>query len=249
MAPSLRFAVPAHADPVATVKARTQRMSDANLNSHQNGWYSPGEKLTLVCSKRGQAVKGFFSFNIPNGGWDNLWYKTSDNSFVADVDIETGTLQDVAQDCGGGDAPAPAAAPSGGRAKGATTQRNPFDTAELIGYCTYGAQEQVHSNAGYYISALTGPAVAWADQARGAGWTVVSDPQARSLVVFDAAAAGNPDGHVAWVDAVNGNNITITEMNYGRGATAANGYHTVGFNKFDTRHIKSGPGLSYILIP
>ncbi len=103
---------PASADPVATVKARTQRMSEPNLNSHQNGWYSPGERLTLVCSKRGQAVKGFFSFNIP-GGWDDLWYKTSDNNFVADVDIETGTLKDVTQECGvDGPPPAPAAAPS-----------------------------------------------------------------------------------------------------------------------------------------
>lgn len=29
---------------------------------------------------------------MPNGGWDNLWYKTSDNHYVADVDIETHTL-------------------------------------------------------------------------------------------------------------------------------------------------------------
>lgn len=80
----------AHADPVATVKgARTQRMSDANLGSHQEGWYNVGDKVTLVCSKRGQNVKGFFGFNIP-GGWDNLWYQTSDEHFVADVDIETG---------------------------------------------------------------------------------------------------------------------------------------------------------------
>ena len=95
-------------------------MSDANLNSHQIGWYSPGEKLSLVCSRRGQAVKGFFSFNIPNGGWDNLWYKTSDGSFVADVDIETGTLNDVAPDCTGDRGPAPAQqaapAPDGDRA-------------------------------------------------------------------------------------------------------------------------------------
>ena len=69
--------------------------------------------MTLVCSKRGQPVKGFFSFNIPNGGWDNLWYKTSDGNFVADVDIETGTLNDVASDCGGGNPPP---APTGDRA-------------------------------------------------------------------------------------------------------------------------------------
>jgi hypothetical protein len=116
-APWPASAAPAHADVSATAKARTQRMSDANLGSQQNGWYNPGDPLTLVCSKRGQPVKGFFSFNIPNGGWDNLWYKTSDGNFVADVDIETGTLNDVASDCGnigGGGAPVPA--PSGDRA-------------------------------------------------------------------------------------------------------------------------------------
>lgn len=115
--PSLVFATPAHADPVATVKARTQRMSDASLSAQQNGWYNPGDKVTLVCSKRGQAVKGFFSFNIPNGGWDNLWYRTSDNNYVADVDIETGTLNDVTADCGAAKpeagSPAPAAQSAG----------------------------------------------------------------------------------------------------------------------------------------
>jgi hypothetical protein len=57
----------------------SQRMSDANLNSTQNGW-------------------------------DNLWYKISDGNFVADADIETGTLDVVAPGCGnGGPARAPAA--------------------------------------------------------------------------------------------------------------------------------------------
>jgi murein DD-endopeptidase MepM/ murein hydrolase activator NlpD len=101
----------AHADASATVKAHTQRMSDANLNSQQNGWYNEGDQLTLVCSRRGQPVKGFFSFNIPDG-WDNLWYKTSDGNFVADVDIETGTLDVVAPDCsGGGSTPPPQQSP------------------------------------------------------------------------------------------------------------------------------------------
>lgn len=95
---ALTLAAPAGADATATVKARTQRMSEPNLTSQQNGWYEVGNQLTLVCSKRGQPVKGFFSFNIP-GGWDDLWYKTSDGNFVADVDIETGTLDVVAPGC------------------------------------------------------------------------------------------------------------------------------------------------------
>lgn len=104
----------AHADATATVKAKTQRMSDANLSSPQDGWYNPEDKVTLVCSKRGQNVKGYFSFNIPDG-WDNLWYKTSDGHFVADVDIETGTLNVVAPECNNQRSdPAPAAAQPGG---------------------------------------------------------------------------------------------------------------------------------------
>ncbi len=97
---SIVLAGPADADTSATVKARTQRMAAPNLTSQQNGWYNVGDRLTLACSTRGQAVKGYFSFNIPNGGWDNLWYKTTDGSFVADVDIETGTFNVVAPDCG-----------------------------------------------------------------------------------------------------------------------------------------------------
>jgi murein DD-endopeptidase MepM/ murein hydrolase activator NlpD len=89
----------AAADAAATVKARTQRMTQSNLNSQQDGWYDVGDRVTLICSTRGQAVRGHFSFNIPNGGWDALWYKTSDGHYVADVDIETGSLNAVAPEC------------------------------------------------------------------------------------------------------------------------------------------------------
>jgi len=121
---TMALAAPAHADPTATVKVKTQRMSDANLGSHQDGWYNPGDRVTLVCSRRGQPVKGFFSFNIP-GGWDNLWYQTSDGHFVADVDIETGTLNDVTSDCGsGGGAAPPPPAQSSSKAANAVAWAN-----------------------------------------------------------------------------------------------------------------------------
>lgn len=110
---AMMLAIPASADGSATVKTHTQKMAQSNLNGQQNGWYNEGDQLSLVCSERGQAVQGFFSFNIPNGGWDNLWYRTSDGSYVADVDIETGTLDVVAPDCSQLNAPAPAATPSG----------------------------------------------------------------------------------------------------------------------------------------
>lgn len=136
--------------------------------------------------------------------------------------------------------------PAAERTKGPTIDHNPL--REYEGYCTWGAQEQIHDHTGYYVTALTGNADTWATQAQAAGWTVVGEAQPHSIAVFSRSLAGGV-GHVAWVDAVNGNDITITEMNNGPGATVANGYHTTGFDEFDTRTIAALPGISYILIP
>ena len=106
------FAGPAQAAAPATVKAQTQRMSDATLKSRQLGSYGAGTRLSLTCSKRGQAVKGYFSKYLPNGGWDNLWYRTSDGGFVADVDIETRSNGVVVGDCGVITPPATASPPA-----------------------------------------------------------------------------------------------------------------------------------------
>lgn len=92
-------AVPASAAAhVATAMVSTQRMSGPSLNSTQHGWYAKGSRLALSCFTRGQAVQGFYSKYLP-GGWDNLWYKVSDNYFVADVDIDTGSDNPVTAAC------------------------------------------------------------------------------------------------------------------------------------------------------
>jgi surface antigen len=132
------------------------------------------------------------------------------------------------------------------RTQGLTTDNNPFSGYE--GYCTWGAQELIHDHTGYYIKALTGNAESWADQAAAGGWTVVADAQPHSIAVFSTAVVGGV-GHVAWVDSVHGNNMTITEMNTGFGGSVADGYRTTGFNQFDTRTVKNAQGISYILIP
>src|ERR1700712_468085 len=133
------------------------------------------------------------------------------------------------------------------RTKGATTDHNPFNGG-FEGYCTWGAQEQIHVHTGYYVTALTANAEDWANQARTAGWTVVPEAEPRSIAVYSSALVGGV-GHVAWVEAVDGGDMTITEMNFGSGASAANGYRTTGFREFDTRTVHSVPGMSYILIP
>lgn len=132
------------------------------------------------------------------------------------------------------------------RTRGATTDHNPLSGSE--GYCTWGAQEQIRVHTGYYVQALTGNAEVWASQAQSAGWTVVGEPEPHSVAVYSSALVGGV-GHVAWVDAVNGGDMTITEMNFGPGATDANGYRTAGFHEFSTRTARAVPGMSYILIP
>lgn len=86
------------ASPTALVKVNTQRMTDATLKSTQVGWYTAGQRITLVCYKRGQAVQGYYSPYIP-GGWDDIWYKVSDGYWVADVDIDTGSNSPVTPAC------------------------------------------------------------------------------------------------------------------------------------------------------
>lgn len=132
------------------------------------------------------------------------------------------------------------------RTKGATTNRNPLGGYE--GYCTWGAQELIHAHTGYYVAALTGNAEIWASQAGAAGWTVVSEAQPRSIAVYSSALVGGV-GHVAWVDVVDAGEMAITEMNFGPGASAANGFRTAGFGAFDSRTVREIPGVSYILIP
>jgi hypothetical protein len=73
------------------------------------------------------------SFNIP-GGWDDLWYRTSDGHFVADVDIETGTLDVVAPPCdAGGPAPAAAPPPSSSKADAAVAKANSAVGSDMFG--------------------------------------------------------------------------------------------------------------------
>ena len=230
------LALPASATPTpsGTVAVTTQRMSDATLHSTQAGWYSKGSRLSLICYKRGQAVQGYYSPFIP-GGWDNLWYRTSDGYYVADVDINTGSNNPVTASC----TPTPPAPPVTGRATGQTRSYN----AAPAGQCTWGAYEKFRAATGKY-PALTGNAKDWASSARAKGWTVVADAQARSIVVFQPRVQGADSryGHVAWVNSVSrradGLYVSITEMNYG-------GRPGV----WHTRTTKDVAGMPYILAP
>lgn len=108
------------------------------------------------------------------------------------------------------------------------------------GQCTWGALQKAFENAGYYPD-IHGNAKLWADSARSRGWTVVDEPQARSIAVYPAELPGvSQYGHVAWVNSVSGRWINITEMN-----NESHGGPFAWWTR-DTQHI---PGMSYILIP
>ncbi|WP_418003543.1 hypothetical protein ACNO8X_27330 [Mycobacterium sp. PDNC021] len=213
-------AAPAHADPVATVKARTQRMSEPNLGSHQDGWYNAGDRVTLMCSQRGQQVKGFFSFNIP-GGWDNLWYKTSDGHFVADVDIETGTLNDVTGDCGNGGGPAnpPPPAASSNADAALAWANSKIGSDEYDQLCG-----QFVANA-YGQSALGAPtALAFHDRLAGQSKIHMDGAPPAGALVFSRSSMDGNRGHV---DLARGDGTFISGGVDPRYKFIAGGYHTV----------------------
>ncbi|MUL64448.1 hypothetical protein BOO86_08240 [Mycobacterium sp. CBMA 234] len=125
---------------------------------------------------------------------------------------------------------------SPGRTMGATQPSNSGGP----GQCTWGAMQKWFENAGYYPD-IHGNARVWADAARARGWTVVDEPQVRSIAVYPAELPGvSQYGHVAWVNSVSGRSINITEMN-----NESHGGPFAWWTR-DTQHI---PGMSYILMP
>jgi surface antigen len=78
------------------------------------------------------------------------------------------------------------------------------------GQCTWGALAKWHASEGYYPGGWTGNAMEWASGAANAGYTVTGTPRTRSILVMQPGVHGSSSvGHVAWVTAVNGNEVTI----------------------------------------
>lgn len=124
---------------------------------------------------------------------------------------------------------------NGGASAGMRSNHN-WATA---GQCTWGALDQWYKSEGYYPGGWTGNAMAWANGARSAGYTVGSTPRTRSIIVMQPGVAGSSSvGHVAWVTAVNGNQITIIEMNA-----------TAGAYNYDTRTVTLSGGMDFIYAP
>lgn len=102
----------------------------------------------------------------------------------------------------------------------ATAHRFPY------GYCTYYVSQR-------RFVPWSGNAITWLSGARSFGYATGSEPQAGAIIV---TSEGGSTGHVGMVDAVSGDQITITEMNY------------AGWGKITTRTISATYGriMGYI---
>ena len=99
----------------------------------------------------------------------------------------------------------------------ATTTGNRFP----FGYCTYYVAQR-------RLIPWSGNAITWLSGARSYGFATGDIPQVGAIVV---TSEGGNAGHVAYIDAVSGNQITISEMNYR------------GFGVISSRTISSSYGV------
>lgn len=110
------------------------------------------------------------------------------------------------------------------------------------GECTWWAINEFHAYTGYYPNLVApgnnGDAQYWAGNAIYNGWTVTATPRANAIAVFPPWKNGAGSvGHVAWVTAVSGSQITVSEMNF------------VKWNTVDTRTLTPDATVRYILTP
>lgn len=193
-----------------TVKVRTQKMAGPHLSSYkQLGWYSAGTRLTLSCYVWGQTVSGW-------GGRSNLWYRVSDGvSYVADVDLFTGSDAPITPKCGTAPATGLSARVDSFRATW-IGKRADYDGA-------YGAQCVDLFN--FYnrdVVKAARPAVSYAyqlwDKYDGSRYTRVgagSAPKKGDVAIWSSGLPGSGGaGHVAIVLGTSGSSLVVLQQNY-----------------------------------
>jgi surface antigen len=201
--------------------------SGPSQQTSATGHLPEGATITIACQTTGNDVNG-----------SRIWDKLNTGGYLSDYYTNTPTIGNFSPGvarCGGTPTPP---GPASARAFGQTEPTN----RATSGQCTAYAKQRFHDATGVYPF-IDGDAWQYVNSARQHGWTVTSDPQARSIVVWPANTLGAyAAGHVAWVESVdhraNGTYITISEMNW-----------TYGPGRVDQRTILSDGRLSYILAP
>lgn len=251
MAPTaLVAAAPEASANARTVTVHTEALdlnvrSAPSVNSQKIGSVPTETQVVIVCFAQGEPFTGG-----PYHLTTTIWNQLEGGGFVTDAMLNTGSNGPVVPPCVSEASKPPAAstmsAPArlpavAGPAMGKVQKTNDA----VAGECTWGAYEKWFQSSGNrFYPDLSGEAKDWADSARAAGWTVTDDPHSRAIVVFQPGVAGAPSrGHVGWVDSTSqrpdGVYLHVTDMN-------ASGRDP---KTWTARNVKSGPGMSYILLP
>ncbi len=102
------------------------------------------------------------------------------------------------------------------------------------GQCTWWAENEFHQFNGVYVDTLgpnNGNAMFWGENAQSHGWTITTQPQVNSIVVFQPGIDGAGSvGHVAWVSAVSGTNISVSEMDFPAAGVVSTRQNIAGVN-------------------
>jgi len=110
------------------------------------------------------------------------------------------------------------------------------------GQCTWWACQRFHDTAGVYVP-WAGDAHSWTSLALAYGWSVTSVPvNGPSIICLQPLIQGAGIlGHVAYVEAVTGNQVTSSNMNWGDTTAQRYSVQSVNFH--------TGPGVNFISLP
>ncbi|KAH6622695.1 CHAP domain-containing protein [Chaetomium tenue] len=190
--------------------------------------YSKGADVKISCQTSGTSVNG-----------NNIWDKTQDGCYVADYYVKTGTNGYVTTKCGS------SGGGGGGSVPGPVTNDYPYKSScggvDPWNYykcqCTSFVAWRINKRLGIkfhnqYKGTNWGNANTWDDAAKRTGVTVNSTPKPGAIAQSNAGSYG----HVAWVTAVSGNQVTIEEYNWAK--REGYGKRTVSKGTFNYIHLK-----------
>ncbi|KAK4183834.1 CHAP domain-containing protein [Podospora australis] len=189
--------------------------------------YTLNTDVKITCQTSGTSVNG-----------NAIWDKTSDNCYVADYYVKTGTNGYVTTKCGSSSSPSPSV-------PGPVVNDYPYKSScggtdpwlYFKCQCTSFVAWRINERLGIkfhnkYKGAAWGNANSWDEAAKATGVTINNTPKPGSI----AQTSDGKAGHVAWVTAVNGDKVTIEEYNWSK--VEGYGTRTVAKGSFKYIHLK-----------
>ncbi|KAJ1863291.1 hypothetical protein LPJ73_000558 [Coemansia sp. RSA 2703] len=162
--------------------------------------YTAADSISLTCQTKGQTIFG-----------NPLWDKTKDGCYVSDYYLKTGSSGYVVSECPNNKVPGPLTDDYPYKNKCTGIDRWLYYRCQ----CTSFVAWRINSRLGLayhnmYKGFNWGNANSWDNAAKKAGVHVDNNPVPGCIAQTDSGKYG----HVAWVAAVSGNNVTIEEYNY-----------------------------------